>query len=72
MGFDLGKQFLEVLNDRAVDSPAKVGVVIGNLPCLIADAIKHVLVENKTGETKGRRGRLTTYLETTFTAKLIT
>ena len=43
MGLDLDKEFLEVLNDRAVDGATEIGVLIGHLPCFVADTVKDIL-----------------------------
>jgi len=43
VGLDLDKEFLEVLNDGAVDSATKICMLIGHLPCLVADTVENIL-----------------------------
>lgn len=43
VGLDLDKEFLEVLNDRAVDGATEIGVLIGHLPGFVADTVKDIL-----------------------------
>ena len=43
MGLYLSSKLLQVLHDGTVDSAAKVGMLIGNSPRLVANTIEDVL-----------------------------
>jgi hypothetical protein len=43
MCLDLDEELLKVLDDGAFDGASKVGVLIGYLPRLVANAVEHVL-----------------------------
>ena len=45
VGLDLYSQFLQVLNDRAIDGTAQIGVLIRNDTSLVSYAIVNVLEE---------------------------
>jgi len=52
VGLDLDEEFLEVLNNGAVDGATEVCMLIGHLPCLVADTVENIL---KGGERRNRR-----------------
>lgn len=43
MTLNLHSELLQVLNDRAINRLAKVGVVVGHDACLVTDAVVYVL-----------------------------
>jgi len=57
VGLDLDKEFLEVLNDGAVDSATKICMLIGHLPCLVADTVENILKGGKRGNRRILQGR---------------
>lgn len=43
MGFDLGPEFLEVLNDRAINGAAEICMLVCDNSCLVSNAIVNIL-----------------------------
>lgn len=55
---DLDAEFLEVLDDGAVDRAAEVGVLVGDDARLVADGVVHVLFVPRSGVViRGQRER---------------
>ena len=50
MRFDLCPQLLQVLNDRTIDRPTKISVVVGDNPRLVSNGVIHILSTEKRNE----------------------
>ena len=73
MGFDLGPELLEVLNDRAVDGATEICMLICDGTSLVSNSVVYILQRGEIGKCMNRQVEYEhTHLEASFTEELIT